>query len=55
MGRKPAKISETVFTEGGLRLPLVQRLKNERWPWVVLILSPIIGVAAAAAWHVVVR
>ena len=55
MGRKPAKISETVFTEGGLRLPLVERLKNERWPWVVLILSPIIGVAAAAAWHVVVR
>ena len=55
MNRKPAKISETVYTDSGLRLPLVTRLKQERWPWVVLFLSPFVGVGAAALWDVVTR
>lgn len=55
MGHKPRKISETVYNESGLRLPLVERLKQERWPWIVLILSPFIGVGVAALWHLAVR
>ena len=51
MDEKPRLISETVYTESGLRLPLPVALREARWPWWVLAASPLVGVGIAALWQ----
>ena len=55
MTRRPRRIGETVYTESGLRLPPLSALKRARWPWVVLVLSPVLGIGIAAFWNFVIR
>ena len=49
MTGKPSRISETEFTERGLRLPSIRKARPERWPWIALLFAPDVGVAIAAA------
>lgn len=49
--KKPRKLGETEWSDGGLRLPLMKRLKQERWPWFVLAAAPFVGVAVAYLWQ----
>lgn len=55
MHRRPSKISETVYTDSGLRLPLIRRVREARWPFFVLLASPFAGLAMATAWYLVSR
>lgn len=55
MIRKPSRISETEFTERGLRLPLIHKTRPERWPWIALLFAPDVGVVIAAVWVFVLK
>lgn len=47
----PRKLQETIFTDRGLRLPPLVRARPERWPWIVLVASPVVGVTIAVVRH----
>lgn len=49
--KRPRKLGETIWTDRGLSLPLIGRVREARWPWIVLILSPIAGVLVAILWQ----
>lgn len=49
--RTPRKLAETVWSDRGLSLPVSTKLRQARWPWVVLALSPFVGVGIAWLWH----
>jgi len=48
---KPRKLGDTVFTDRGLRLLPIPKVRGDRWPWLVLIASPFLGAAGTALWH----
>lgn len=48
---KPRKLRETVYSDRGLQLPRLIKAKPGRWAWMMLIVSPFVGILIAAVWH----
>ena len=49
----PRKLKQAIWSDRGLRLPLGERFEHARWPWLLVVLAPVIGVAVAYIWNAV--